>query len=262
MRKGRLTKQEQSLRFKLLLEHVFIFRYATRAQLDLFAQTAIKLRFPQRLIEYALKQGYLGRYYEPKFKTKIYFLTKKGVDFLYDDQPLIKHYSFEKGNIAENSFLEHNLLIDTYFLLNRYIEVSLKKWQSGWLLRRLNKQRLGTVPDALFVITDSKKIAVETVIEHKGLASLRNIVTFYQSEIDKNYKYHAVLVVASCSNQYEYLKKNLPVIDHSFCSKAFILTEPGMLEDGCCLYQDKLRVIEEAFRLVGGIKDENHKQTL
>ncbi len=260
MRKGRLTKQEQSLRFKLLLEYVFIFRYATRAQLDLFAQTAIKLRYPQRLIEYALSKGYLGRYYEPKFKTKIYFLTKKGKDFLYDGQPLIEHYSFEKGNIGENSFLEHNLLMDTYFLLNRYIEVGLKKWQSEWLLRRLSKQRLGTIPDALFV-TDSKKIAVETVIEHKGLDSLKHTVTFYQSEIEKNYKYRAVLVVASCSNQYEYLKKYLPAINPSFYSKAFILTELGMLEQGICFYQDKLRVIEEVFRLVGGIKDENHEQT-
>ena len=128
MRKGRLTKQEQSLRFKLLLEYVFIFRYATRAQLDLYAQTAIKLRYPQRLIEYALNKGYLGRYYEPRFNAKIYFLNKKGEDFLYDDQPLIEHYGFEKGNIGENSFLEHNLLMDTYFLLNRYIEASLKKW--------------------------------------------------------------------------------------------------------------------------------------
>jgi hypothetical protein len=243
MKKGRLTKQEQSLRFKLLLEYVFIFRYATRAQLDLFAQTAIKLRFPQRLIEYALSKGYLGRYYEPKFKAKIYFLTKKGEDFLYDDQPLIEHYSFEKGNIGENSFLEHNLLIDTYFLLNRYIEVGLKKWQSEWLLRRLSKQRVGTIPDALFVTADSKKIAVETLIEHKGLASLKHTVTFYQSEIEKNYKYHAVLVVASCSNQYEYLKKYLLAINPIFCSKAFILTELGMLEQsGCCLYQNKLMV--------------------
>lgn len=54
MRQGRLPKQEQSLRFKLLFE--YIFRYATRAQLDLFAQTAIKPRYPQRLIEYALSK--------------------------------------------------------------------------------------------------------------------------------------------------------------------------------------------------------------
>ena len=175
---------------------------------------------------------------------------------------LIEHYSFEKGNIGENSFLEYNLLIDTYFLLNRYIEVGLKKWQSGWLLRRLDKQRVGTIPDAPFVTADSKKIAVETVIEHKGLASLRHTVTFYQSEIEKNYKYHAVLVVASCSNQYEYLKKYLPAINPSFCSKAFILTELGMLEQGICFYQDKLRVIEEVLRLVGGIKDENNEQTV
>jgi len=64
-------------------------------------------------------------------------------------------------------------------------------------------------------------------------------------------KYHAVLVAASCSNQYEYLKKYLFAINPNFCSKAFILTEPDMLEQsGCCLYQDKLRVIEEAFRLI------------
>ena len=56
--------------------------------------------------------------------------------------------------------------------------------------------------------------------------------------------------------------KYLPAINPGFCSKAFILTERGMLEQGMCFYQDKLRVIEEVFRLVGGIKDENHKQTI
>lgn len=261
MRKDRLTRQEQSLRFKLLLEYVFIFRYATRAQLDLFAQIAIKLRYPQRLIEYALSKGYLDRYYEPKFMTKIYFLTQKAKDFLYPD-PLIEHYSFEKGSIGEGNFLRHNLLVDTFFLLNRYIEASLKKWQSGWLLRRLNKRRSGTIPDALFITADSKKIAVDVITEHTGLASLKHMVNFYQAEIENNHKYQAVLIVASCTYRYEHLRKYLFAINPSFCPKAFILTEPEMLgETGSCFYQDKLRIIEVAFRLAGGTKNANPQQS-
>lgn len=156
MRKGRLTIEEQTLRFKFLFMFVFTFRYATRPQLNLFVKTIMKIHYPQRLIEYALNKGYLGRYYEPKFITKIYFLTQKAEGFLYDDQPLVEHYSFEKGSIGEGNFLKHNLLVDTYFLLNKYIEMNLQKWQSAWLLRRLNKQRR-RIPNAFFETASSKK---------------------------------------------------------------------------------------------------------
>lgn len=261
MKKGRLPKQEQILRIKLLLEFIFVFRYATRPQLNLFAQTIMKIHYPQRLIEYTLKHGYLDRYYEPKFKTKIYFLTEKAKDLLFDDKPLIKYYGFEKTNIGENNFTEHSLLMDTYFRLNSYTEVSLKGWSCKWFLRRINEQTRGMIPSASFIIADSKKIAVETVIQHKDIVSLKHMVTFYQSEIEKHYKYHVVLVVASCSNQYEYLKKYLFAINPSFCSKAFILTELGMLEQsGCCLYQNKLMVIEKASSLAGERKDKANEQ--
>lgn len=263
MKKGRLTIEEQEYRFKFLTEFVFIFRYATRPQLNLYAQTAIKLRYPQRLIEYVLNKGYLGRYYESKFMTKIYFLTQKAEELLYADQPLIEHYSFEKGSVGESNFLKHNLLVDAYLLLNKYIEVSLRKWHSGWLLRRLNKQGLRRIPDALFETADSKKISVEVITEHTGLDSLKHMVRFYQAEIENNHNYQAVLIIASCAYRYEHLRKYLFAITPGFCPKAFILTEPEMLEQsGCCLYQDKLRVIEEAFKLVGGIKDGNREQSL
>jgi len=261
MKKGRLTKQEQVLRIKQLLEFVFTFRYATRLQLNLFAQTIMKIHYPQRLIEYTLKHGYLDRYYEPKFKTKIYFLTEKAKDHLFDDKPLIKHYGFEKTNIGENNFTEHSLLVDTYFRLNSYTEVSLKGWSCKWFLRRINEQTREMIPSASFIIADSKKIAVEAVIQHKDIGSLKRMITFYQHEVGENLNYHAVLVVADCTNQYEYLRRALFSIDPSFCSKAFILTEVKMLEPGCCLYQDKLTPIEKVFSF-GGIKDENHKQTI
>lgn len=261
MKKGRLTKREQASRFKLLFEFVFTFRYAARPHLNLYAQTAIKLRYPQRLIEYALNKGYLDRYYEPKLMAKIYFLTRKAKDFLYSDHPLINHYNFEKGSVGEIGFLKHNLLVDTYFMLNKYLEVGLKKWQSNWLLRRLNKQRLGRIPNGIFETADSKKIAVEVIIEHTGLASLKHMVNFYQVEIETSHKYQAVLMLASCAYHYEHLRKYLFAIDLDFCSKAFILTEPDILgETGCCFYQDKLRTIEAALQLAGGIKNENSQQ--
>ncbi len=261
MKKGRLTKQEQSLRFKLLFEFIFIFKYATRAQLDLYTQTAIKLQFPQRLIEYALNKGYLDRYYEPNLRAKIYFLTKKGEDFLYDNQPLIEHYAFEKGNTAESSFLKHNLLVDTYFMLNEYMEVGLQKWKTGWLLRRSNRQRFGRLPDAVFVTAGAKIIAVEAVVGHKGLVSLKRMVNFYQSEIENNHNYQAVLIVASCTYRYDHLRKYLFAINPDFCPKAFILAEPEMLEQGgSCFYQGKLMTIEGAFRLVGKREDEVNEQ--
>lgn len=87
------------------------------------------------------------------------------------------------------------------------------------------------------------------------------MVRFYQAEIENDHKYQTALIIASCAYRYEHLKKYLFEINPGFCPKAFILTEPEMLEEtGSCLYQDKLMAIEGAFRLVGGIKDGNHEQ--
>ena len=52
MKKGRITKEEQARRFKLLLRFIFTFRYATRKQLDIFSKLIIGLKHPQWLVDY------------------------------------------------------------------------------------------------------------------------------------------------------------------------------------------------------------------
>ncbi|MFZ2938539.1 MAG: hypothetical protein WA066_07575 [Candidatus Omnitrophota bacterium] len=88
MRKGRITKEEQGRRIKLLLRFIFTFKYATRKQLDMFIQTIMNMTYTRRFIAYSLRKGYLKACYEPLYKTKIYYLAQKGTDFIYEEECL------------------------------------------------------------------------------------------------------------------------------------------------------------------------------
>ena len=44
----------------------------------MFIQVAMNLSFTRWLIDYSFKKGFINAYYEPLFKTKIYYLTHKG----------------------------------------------------------------------------------------------------------------------------------------------------------------------------------------
>jgi len=78
MGRGRITKEEQAYRIRMLLRFIFIFRYATREQLISFAQERLKLSYQRWLIEYSLKQGFISAYHEPHLNLKVYHLTKRG----------------------------------------------------------------------------------------------------------------------------------------------------------------------------------------
>ena len=77
MRKGRINKEEQKRRIKLLLRFIFTFKYATRKQLDMFIQSIMNMTYTRRLIAYCLREAYLKSCRERWSKTKIYYLTKK-----------------------------------------------------------------------------------------------------------------------------------------------------------------------------------------
>jgi len=247
MKKGRIMKEEQNRRIKLLTGFVFNFRYATLRQLHTFIQLIMNLSYSRRLIAYCLKYDYLKVCCEPVFKTKIYYLTKKSKDLLYSDETLVEHYHFEKSLTGVNTFAHHNMLADVYFMLKTHINI--KEWLCEWTLR-VGLKKYEKIPDALFILPDGTKVALEVETRYKDLAALKCFVSLYQYDIMEASKYHAVLVVASSRLHYEGLKKRLLHIAPEFCSERFIFSDVGMLEQGMCSYQDKVVPLEEAIKLL------------
>lgn len=247
MKTGRLTKQEQERRIKLLLGFIFIFRYAVRRQLDMFVQLNINLKYPQWLIEHTSRQGYINAYYEPTFRTKIYYLTQQGKDLLYADEPRIEYYHFEKSLAGVNTHIHHNALVDVYFLLKSHLII--KEWICEWVLR-IGKKRREKIPDGLIVLPDGTKVALEVETRYKRLAVVKSLIRRYSYDIEKISRYHCVLIAASSRLNYQGLKKRLFTLAPEFCSKRFILTDLGMLEQGMCFYRDKLIHLEEALALL------------
>ena len=137
--------------------------------------------------------------------------------------------------------------IEVYFLLKSHLNI--KEWLCEWVLR-IGKKRREKIPDGLIILPDGTKVALEVETRYKKLSVLRSIIRRYSYDIEKASKYHSVLIVAHSRSHYEGLKKRLLTLSPEFCSKRFILTDVGMLEQGMCFYQEDLRHLEEEFGLV------------
>ncbi len=249
MKKGRLTIEEHNRRLKLLLEFIFIFRYATRKQIYGFIQGVMKILSSQWLIEHTVRQGYLKAYNNLVLNAKIYYLTGKGKKAIYDDESLIGHYRFEKSHVGINAFIRQNMLVEAYFCLNCHLNLELKNWLCEWCLR-IGRRRREKVPDGLFTSRDGKQIALEIETRPKNLSALKRMVDSYRYNIDKVSRYHGVLVVTDSRNYYEGLKVRLFHIASEFCGRAFLLADMEMLREGRCFYKENLCRIEEAIRLL------------
>jgi len=247
MKKGRLIKEEQNKRVRYLLGFIFNFRYATLRQIHTFIHLIMYLPSPRRLLDCCFGNGYLTSYYEQSLKTKIYYLTQKGKDLLYNDEALIERYCFDKSLAGVNTFIHHNILIEVYFMLKGHLDI--KEWICEWVLRTGLKRR-EKIPDALLVLPDGTKAALEVETRYKKLMVLKSLVRRYSYDIEKVSKYHCVLIVARSGVHYEGLKKRLFALAPEFCSKRFILTDVGMLEQGMCFYKESMRRLEEAFALL------------
>jgi hypothetical protein len=213
MKRGRLTNEEQLCRFKQLLKFIFTFRYATRKQLDTFAKLIIGLKYPQWLIEYSIKQGLITEYKKPEFRSKIYHLTRKGKSLLKLDESNINYYHFEKRHAGINTFIHHNLLVESFFLLQKRLEI--KKWVCEWVLR-INKHKRDKIPDGLIILQDDTKIALEVETSYKTKSALKTLVTLYRYDIEKAFKYDTVLVIAQDTPNYGSIKRKLYNISPEF----------------------------------------------
>jgi len=247
MKKGRITKEEQLRRFRLLLKFIFTFRYATRKQLDAFSKLAIGLKHPQWLVDYSIKRGLITSYHEPVSRSKIYHLTHKGKKLIKPEEPRVSHYHFEKRHAGINTFGHHNLLIESYFLLQKNLEI--KEWICEWVLR-INKHKKDKIPDGLIILSDGTNLSLEVETSYKTREAWKTVVTLYRYDIDKISRYDAVLVVALDTPDYEGIKAKLYSIDPEFSNRSFVLTEVNMLRQGLCFYQQGVRPITEVLNLL------------
>ena len=247
MRKGRVTKVEQERRIKLLLRFIFTFKYATRKQLDMFIQTIINMTYTRRLIAYSLKKGYLKVCRERWSKTKIYYLAKKGTDFIYEEECLATDYRFEKSCLGVNTYNQHNMMVEAYFQLKKHLVI--KEWACAWILR-IGQHRRDFVPDSYIVLQFGIDIALEIETQCKKLSELKRMIDIYRYDIDKKSKYHAVLMIIEHTFDYEGIKKRLFRLAPEFCSRAFVLADREMFNQGLCFYQNEVRGLEETFKLL------------
>ena len=246
MKRGRLTKEEQARRIKSLLIFIYTFRYATRNQLEMFIQVVMNLSYTRWLIDYSFKEGFINAYYEPLFKTKIYYLTYKGREMI-SDQAMVEHYYFEKSHAGLNTFIHHNNMIEAFMLLKNHLDI--KEWVCEWDLRR-GKRSGEKIPDGLITLADGMNMALEVETRYKTLGILKTFIKIYRYDIEKIFRYHCLLVVASSRFNYDGLRMRLYNIAPEFCSKFLILADLGMLELGMCFYQGKLIHLEEGIKLL------------
>jgi len=251
MKRGRLTKEEQTQRIKALLIFIYNFRYATRKQLEMFIQVIMNLSFTRWLIDHSFREGFINAYYEPLFKTKIYYLTYKGKEMICD-QVMVEHYCFEKAHAGLNTFIHHNSMIEAFFLLRSHLNI--KEWVPESALRQ-GKKSGEKIPDGLVSFANGINAALEVETRYKKLGVLRSFVKKYRYDIEKISRYHCVLMITSNRLNYDGLKTRLYNIAPEFCSKAFILADMGMLELGMCFYQGKLTHIEESIKLIKEERD-------
>ena len=247
MKRGRLTREEQTKRFRQLVRFIFTFRYATRPQLDTFARVVMGIKYPQWLVEFTIEQGFITEYKQAEFRNKIYHLTRKGKALIKPEEPNIDRYHFEKRHAGINTFIHHNLIVESFFLLQKRLEI--KKWICEWVLR-INTHKRDKIPDGLIILQDDIKIALEAETSYKTRGSLDVWVTLYSYDIEKAGKYDVVLVIAQDNRTYESIKVKLYSLNQWFCGRGFIITEVGMLKQDLCFYQNKTMTLQEAVRQV------------
>jgi hypothetical protein len=214
----------------------------------------IKLSYPRWLVEYSLKQGYLKTYYEPKLKTKIYYLTEKTKALIYEQEPLIKHYRFDTRYTGINTFLNHNIQVESYFVLNKYFGTNIQNFLCAWALK-IGLKHYEKQPDALAILPSGLKLAIEIESSFPKLTYFKKLIDVYRYDIEKARKYHAVLFITPDKYRYEGLKKRLLYLNPEFCKKAVVFSDLGMLKLGGCFYRDEGKNIDDVLTSLEAMKE-------
>ena len=106
------------------------------------------------------------------------------------------------------------------------------------------------MPDSFIVLQFGIDIALEIETQSKKLSELKRMIDIYRYDIDKKSKYQGVLMIAEHTFDYEGIKKRLFHLAPEFCSRAFVLADLDMFNQGLCFYGNEVRSLEEAFKLL------------
>ena len=250
MKKGRLTQKEHERRLKLLLEFIFIFRYATGYEIAEFSRIVIGITYSRWLVYYASRMGLIRSYYDPSHRVKIYYLTTIGKGLIYQQEALIEHYDFDKKHTGNYAFQKHSLLVNTYLNITSHVELNMMNWQSEWMLR-IRKKRCEPAPSSYFTLRSGTHVALELILERRSRDFIRKrILQTYSYLIEKVQKYHVLLIVSPYPTSYKGLKKRLSFESPEFCSRYVIFSDQETLKAGQCIYKDEVRGLNDAFGLV------------
>lgn len=259
MRRGRITKEEQIYRIRMLLRFIFIFRYVTREELFKFGQNRLELSYQRWLIDYSVKRGFIATYREPALSLKIYYLTQRGKEFISKYEPFSSYYRFNHKKAGLNTFEHQKAVIESYFSIYKQLEI--KDWIPEWVIRKDRKAK-DKIPDGVIVLSSGIKIALEVETWYKKKGAWEVVVYSYSREISYNMleysRYDAVLIVASAGSNYDGIKNRLFGIKPEFSKRTFILTDLLTLDIGKCFYQDEYMSLKEALRLIYDRKDKSH----
>ena len=146
-----------------------------------------------------------------------------------------------------NTFHHQNAVVETYFWLNRYLEI--KEWVSEWVLM-VDKRNRKKIPDGELVIPGNIRLALEVETRYKRPLVLRGVIYRYRYDIEKIFRYEAVLFVVVSDSYLKGFMNRLSRIAPEFCASAFIFCSLKMLEQGECFYQGRSRSIKEAVSLL------------
>jgi len=252
MGKGRLTLIEQKRRLNLLLEFVFLFRYATREQMLKFSEKIIKLSNPRWLVDYASKKLYLNSYRNPSLKPRIYYLSGKGKALLYEQEAIAKWYRFDKRQFSQKTFNHQNAVIKAFLLLIKHLDIiDIGNYQSEWLIRH-GKDKRKKLPDAILYTRRGARIAVIAIIGYKDTSFWENLFIGYSHDIEELSKYHAALIITRNKNYHEGAIASLHKVYDELRDKFFIFTYPAILEKGQCFYNNTVIDLREAASLLKG----------
>ena len=250
MKKGRLTQKEHERRIKLLLEFIFIFRYATGYEIAEFSHRVIGITYSRWLVYYASRRGLIRSYYDPSYRVKIYYLTTIGKGLIYQQEALIEHYNFDKKHTGNCAFQKHCVLVNAYLNISSHVELNIMNWQSEWMLR-IKKKRCESVPSSYFMLRSGINVALELLLERRNHDFLRQrIIQTYSYLIEKLHKYDTLLIVTPYSISSKSVKKRLSFESPEFCQKYVIFSDPETLKAGQCIYKDEVRGLSDAFGLV------------
>ena len=250
MKKGRLTQKEHERRIKLLLEFIFIFRYATGYEIAEFSHRVIGITYSRWLVYYASMRGLIRSYYDPSYRVKIYYLTTIGKGLIYQQEALIEHYNFDKKHTGNCAFQKHCVLVNAYLNISSHVELNIMNWQSEWMLR-IKKKRCESVPASNFLVRPCTKVALELILERRSRDFIKErILQRYSYLIEKVQEYHALLIVTPYSASSKGVKKVLSFESPEFCRKYVIFSDQETLKAGQCIYKDEIRGLSDAFGLV------------